>query len=190
MSRRFFKLTGLLVAAVLAGAANGEGGETESEDRIVYQIDVTAEGGSNQTFDKLVVQSSEWAFVAKGWRGFSRSNQDRVDYSAVPFFGQLSGHRYDKNDFQAINRVGTAYADGDTLTLRLDDGVDARRAAKIGVVNQEFAYETRGRIDGDDWKKSAIGPPPGEEIGGVFFTESGRLVALIHPFVVTDSAFW
>lgn len=190
MSRRFLKLTGLLLAAALAGAANGEGGETEFEDRIVYQIDITAEGGKNSSFDRLVVQTAGQTFVAKGWRGFGRSNQDRVDYSAVPFLGQLSGHRYDKEDFSPANQVGTAFADGDTLTLVLNDGVDIAGIYKVAVLNQEFAYETRARIDGGDWKSATTAPPGGSNVGGVFLTEDGRLAALIRPFVVTDSALW
>ena len=190
MRRSWLKLTGLLVAACLAGAANGEGGESETESRTVYQVDVRSEGGRNQTFDRIVVRSDSLRFVAKTRRGIARLNQNRIDYSSIPFLGGLSSHRYDKADFVAARRVGTAYAAGDTLTLALDQPVDIGAIHTVALLNQEFAFETKATIRADDWADAPPSEPPGAAIGEVFLTEGGRLAALIRPFVVTDSALW
>lgn len=190
MPRNWLKLTGLLVAACLAGAANGEGGESETESRTVYQVDVRGEASGNRTFDRIVVQSGSARLVAKTRRGIARLNQDRVDYSSIPFLGGLSEHRYDKADFVDARRVGQAYAAGDTLTLTLDKPVDIGAIHTIALLNQEFAFETKATIQSGAWTDAAPTDPAGDAIGDVFLTEGGRLAALIRPFVVTDSALW
>lgn len=189
MPRKWLKLTGLLVVACLAGAANGEGGESETESRTVYQVDVRGEDGRNRTFDRIEVQSDSVRFIAKTRRGIARLNQDRIDYSSIPFLGGLSAHRYDKADFADARRVGRAYASGDTLTLALDQPVDIGAIHTVALLNQEFAFETKATIRADDWADAAPADPPGDVIGDVFLTEGGRLAALIRPFVITDSAF-
>lgn len=185
-------LAAFCVAATFFGAA-AAADEREfgtNENRGVYQIDIQDRDGKRSSLETLLVVSDDATLVAKTRHGIGRRNQDRVDYSIVPLIGKLSEHRYDKADFSPANRVGRVLVVGATLYLSLDAGATPPLAdiRRIAVLNGKFAFETRRRPK----YVAASGrmADRGREIGGVYWTGGDTLMALVRPFVVTDSALW
>jgi hypothetical protein len=115
-----------------------------------------------------------------------------MDYSNVPFFCQLSEHRYDKENLNTATQVGSAQVYGGRLVLVLDPNaaVSTSQIQHLAILNQNVAYETRRRLKSGDvsWRGNFEGA--GRQIGTVHWTGVDRLIALIRPFVVMDSGLW
>lgn len=185
-------LSVLLAAPALAGDRDGD--RRDDDRRTVYQIDLEDAERRHSTVDRITAVDGEGALVVKGWKGLSRSNQNRIDYSGAPLLGRFSENRYDRQDFAAHNRVGDVRIDGDEMALVLDDGADVPRdeVLRLAVLNTSFAYETRVKLKPGDWSKGAPADwrSRGRSVGGVYWTGAGALMALVRPFVVLDGAAW
>lgn len=188
-------LAALLAVPAEAGRGS-DADQIEEAYRTVYQIDIEDAEGRHRSIDKILVLDGQGVLVAKGWKGFRRTNQNRLDYSAVPYAGRFSQQRYDKEDFAPTFRVGEVRIDGAVMAFVLDEGAEAPRdeVAALAVLNQGFAFETRVAIKPGDWDRAGEGPEVwrnrGRLIGEVYWTGAGALMALVRPFVVTDSALW
>lgn len=121
-----------------------------------------------------------------------RRNQNRIDYSSVPFFGQLSEHHYDKENLNTATHVGSVQVDGRRLILVQDPNaaVSTSQIQHLAILNQNVAYETRRRLKSGDASGRAGFEGVGRQIGALHWNGGDRLIALIRPFVVTDSGFW
>ena len=184
-------------AALLAGpvlAQGGDGGAPgDAEDNaIVYQIPLQLEGGGFEMVKKFVVVGEGRAKVGKTQIGVDRRNQDRVDYSSAPLIGHLSEHRYDKEDFTPANQVGEARIDGDKLVIVLSMAGAPRtdEITGVAVMNQNFTFESRGALKSGDAVGYAGWDKAGEPLAPVYWIGGKRLLVLVRPFVVTDSALW
>ena len=188
---KWFPIVILLAALAPSPVLANEQEDSFGDARTVYQINLKDEDGRPSTIRQLVVVSEEGALYAKTRHGLSRRNQDRVDYSSVPLIGKFSEHRYDKPDFSEANRVGAVRVDRGLLFLVLDQGapVTLGEVRRIAVLNQEFAFETRRGLGAPN-PQGAATSAPGREVGGVFWTGGGTLMALVRPFVVTDGGLW
>ncbi len=190
MMTRLLAAVCIATALIGASAAADEQEFGTNENRAVYQIDIRDSESRHSSIETLLVVSDDATLVAKTRHGIGRRNQDRVDYSFVPLLGKLSEHRYDKSDLSPANRVGRVLVDGVTLYLSLDAGAKPALAdiRRIAVLNESFAFETRRR---PKYVESAGRlADRGREIGGVYWTGGETLIALIRPFVVTDSGLW
>ena len=192
MTRLWAIFTVLLMAVGPTAATARDPDRDETESRTVYQIDVEDRDHRGGSIDRLVVVGDGGTAVARAWHGVARRNQSRIDYSSVPFAGQFSEHRYDKEDFVEANRVGVVRIDGNDLILALAPGAQLAVAdiGRVAVLNGPFAYETRRRLSGHDHKGRETWDRRGREIGLLYRHGDGNLLALIRPFVVTDSALW
>jgi hypothetical protein len=180
----------IAVAAVALMGAGGDGGPDEDENSIVYQADIQDRNNQYASVTKILVSGPDGALSASGWRGFDRRNQNRIDYSATPIFGQLSEPRYDKQDFTEYNRIGEVRVDGSTLAIVLDEAASEKLAdiRMIAVLNQNHAFETRGSLKASG---SAAGwQSRGRVVGDAYLIGDGVALALVRPFVVTDSGLW
>lgn len=188
---RFIPKTMLIAAAAVAlMAQGGDQGPDEDENKLVYQAEIQDRDNKYASVTTVLVAGPDGVLSASGWRGFDRRNQNRIDYSSVPIFGALSEHRYDKEDFTAYNRIGEVRIEGSTLAIVLDADAAEKLAEvrKIAILNQDAAYETRGGLKARgveaDWRSR------GRVVGEAFIDGDGVAMALVRPFVVTDSAFW
>ncbi len=180
----------IAAAAVALMGAGGDNGPDEDENSIVYQADIQDSQNRYTTITTIMVAGPDGTLSASGWRGFDRRNQNRLDYSATPIFGHLFEHRYDKEDFDDYNRIGEVRIDGNKLAIVLDETAAERLAEirMIAVLNQDASYETRGGLKarGADagWRTR------GRVVGDAYISANGAALALVRPFVVTDSALW
>ncbi len=192
--RKLAAIFAVCIAAATTMGAGGDGGPgaDRNDNRTVYQIDLTDSEGRPSTIDRIFLLGDGRARVARTQKGIARRNQNRVDYSAVPVIGKLSEHRYDKEDFAPSTLVGTVRAEDNRLLLLIDAdaAVQPKDIMRIAVLNGEVAYETRrGLLPGEavgyaGWNER------GREIGTLHWRGDDILLALIRPFVVTDSALW
>ncbi len=108
------------------------------------QANIQDSDNKNASVTKNMVSGPDGIFSASGWWGFDRRNQNRVDHSAVPFFGKLSEPRYDKEDSTEYNRLGEVRIDDSTLAIVSDENATEKLAEirMIAVLNQDQAYET------------------------------------------------
>lgn len=171
-------------------AQGGDGGPDEDENTIVYQANIQDQDNRYATIDTIRVVAPEGSLQSRGSRGFDRRYQNRIDYSAVPIFGLLSEARYDKEDFVDANQIGVVRIDGRTLAIVLDENALLRmpEIKMVAILNQDQAYETRGKLKAKgpngDWSNR------GRLVGKAYLNADGTAMALVRPFVVTDSAFW
>ncbi|MEQ9123966.1 MAG: hypothetical protein RIM80_15540 [Alphaproteobacteria bacterium] len=182
----------VLAAAPLMAAGGGDGGPDPSETRTAYQVDIRDREGRGSSIDRIVVVGDGQVRVAKARKGMARRNQSRIDYSAAPLVGKLSEHRYDKEDFEDAQRVGVARVDGHDLILVLDTdaSVALDGVAKLAVLNGDVAYETRRPPGGAEAAEASAWAAKGREVGKVYRYGDDALLALVRPFVVTDSGLW
>lgn len=180
----------IAVAAVALMGAGGDGGADEDENSIVYQAEIQDRDNQYASVTKILASGPDGVLSASGWRGFDRRNQNRIDYSAVPIFGQLSEPRYDKEDFSDYNRIGEVRIDGSTLAIVLDQDATEKLAdiRMIAVLNQDQSYETRGSLKASG--AAAGWQSRGRVVGDAYLTSDGVALALVRPFVVTDSGLW
>lgn len=195
MLARVLTICAVCLAAGPAAAGGSDADQIEEAYRTVYQIDIEDAKGRHRSIDKVVVLLEDRAFTAKVRYGFSRTNQNRVDYSGVPIVGRLSQHRFDKEDVTPANRVGEARIDGSVLALVVDEGAAVVEAdvEGVAVLNKAFAYETRLPLKPGEWAASVARPNwtgAGRLVGDVYWTGGGPLIALVRPFVVTDGGLW
>lgn len=180
---------GALAAIALMGAG-GDGGPDENENTIVYQAEIQDSDNHYASIEKILVIGADGTLSASGRRGFDRRNQDRIDYSSTPIFGHLSEHRYDKEDFVEANRIGVARIDGGILAIVLDEGAIGHLSdiKMVALLNRDSSYETRGSLKAKPAKTGWH--TRGRQVGIVYMAADGAALALIRPFVVTDSALW
>jgi|GEM_PF-1989057 len=173
-------------------ATAGDPDRDANESRTVYQFDVRDSQHRGGTIDRIIVVGDDAALTAKTRHGVGRRNQARIDYSFVPFVGKLSEHRYDKEDFVEAMRIGVVKIDGNDLILAVAPGAafQAGDVAEVAVLNGNFAYETRRRLKKRDHAGRDVWDRRGREIGVLYRLGDDRALALIRPFVVTDSALW
>lgn len=178
-----------LTTAAPATASEGDRFSEDFDPRVVYQIDIEDSKGRHSSIDRMLTFVGDAkGLVIKARRGIDRRYQARLDYSATPFFGQFSEHRYDKQDFSDEARVGEARAVGYDLVLLLDDGF-ASPIKSIAVMNKNFSFEARRapKVDADEARADWQGR--GRKVGDVY-RYGDSLLVLVRPFVVTDSALW
>ena len=192
MIRRWIAVAALVAALGPALALAGDPDRDDGAARTAYQIDVRDGDGRGASIDRVMVVGDGTARVAQVRQGFSRRNQARVDYSAVPVLGHLSEHRYDKEDFGGADRVGVVRIDGRDLILLLDVGVAPAPAdvTMVAVLNGQYAYESRRPPRSAKREDRAAWESRGRQVGALYRNGDGRLLALIRPFVVTDSGLW
>lgn len=188
---RYIPKTLLIAAAAVAlMGAGGDNGPDEDENTIVYQADIQDRDNQYASVTTILATGAGGLLSASGWRGFDRRYQNRIDYSAVPLFGHLSEPRYDKEDFADYNRIGEVRIDRSVLAIVLDEDATEKLAdiRMIAVLNQDQAYETRGglKAKGPDagWRSR------GRVVGDAYLIGDGVAIALVRPFVVTDSGLW
>jgi len=192
MRNALVRLAIVVFAAAPLMAAGGDGGPDPSETRTVYQIDLRDKAGRGSSIDRIVVVGDGQIRVAKAQGGMARRNQNRIDYSVVPLLGKLSEHRYDEADFADARRAGVARVDGHDLILVLDAdaSVDVGAVAKLAILNRDAAFETRRPPGGAEAADRAAWAGKGREVGQVYRYGDDALLALVRPFVVTDSGLW
>jgi len=109
-----------------------------------YQTNIQDSDNKCASVTKNMIPGPDGVFSASGWRGIDRSNQNRVIYSAVPFFGKLSESGYAKEDSAEYNQFGEVRIDGSTLAIVLDESATEKLAEirMIAGLNQDQACET------------------------------------------------
>lgn len=170
-------------------AQGGDNGPDEDENMIVYQADIQDQDNVYATIDTIWVLGPESSLKSRGSRGFDRRLQNRIDYSSAPVFGIFSEARYDKEDFVDANQIGVVRVAGRSLAIILDPEAAQRMTEikMVAVLNQDQAYETRSlkpKGPAADWSNL------GRLVGKAYLNADGTAMALVRPFVVTDSAFW
>ncbi len=189
-------LTAGLAAFCLAatgGFAPVSAGESDSprssyvDDHFEY-VPLQLQGGKPATVRQVFLNVAGQVQAADPAAGVERIDQNRLDWSEIPFVGQFANDRYNEADFAPDRAIGDAYFANGAIWLDLSEDTHNAGYPRIEFLNQNYAY----RLSAAPAPAQTITlpkEPPGTQIGMVFRDSNGTLLVLVRPFIVTDTPF-
>jgi len=129
------------------------GGQSGNQVNIsVRLITVTTANSRRLGIDWVALSDGQSTLFADAGKGVSQEDQDRLDLSFVPLFGQATGRRYTAADVAPVTRVGSAWFLDRVLFVALDPArMSLQNPPEIVVLNGKFAFVMNASATRLDW---------------------------------------
>ena len=155
---------GVAIAATSGGAladksSQGKdsrgGGSSDGKQIFLSVRTITVETADSRRLgiDWVALADGQNTLFADAGKGVNREDQDRLDLSVIPLFGQIVAPRFTADDVAPATRVGSAWVVDRTLLVAVDPArTRIQSQPEIVVLNNNFAFVMSTPAIPIDWK--------------------------------------